>query len=417
MTFPRKDRAVRVGKAMLLSRCILYLCKALSLVLVFSACSGGSDSATTQKHSLPPPPSSIAVKLQPITTVLSAPVFMTAPPADNNHLFIVEQGGTIKIFDVSNQSLLSTPYLNLIGAITSGGERGLLGMVFHPDYTNNGRFYVYYTDTAGNIAIAEYMRSANDPNQADPAQVSLLQSIPHPSFDNHNGGMLAFGPDGCLYAGVGDGGGGGDPNNNAQNTASRLGKLLRLDPDTGGPCTNGITNPFVLGGGAPEIWSYGLRNPWRFSFDRQTGDLYIADVGQGAREEVDVALSPNPGRQSNYGWRLMEGFLCFNPASNCNSGGLTLPVLDYPHTGGACSIIGGFVYRGTAIPALNGTYFYADLCAGFVRSFRYSNAQVTDQFEWSSLSPGTSITSFGEDAQGELYIMTLGGGLWRISPM
>jgi glucose/arabinose dehydrogenase len=412
-----EGKAVPVGKTGLPSRLPIFLCGTLFLALAFSACNGGDDSGTTPSHSLPPPPSSIGVRLQSVTTGLSAPVFMAAPPADNTRLFIVERGGRIKVFDVSQGAVLSPPFLDLSAAVTSGGERGLLGMAFDPGYQMNGRFYVYYTDTNGDIAIAGYMRSANNPNEADPAEVSLLQSIPHPTFSNHNGGMLAFGPDGCLYAGVGDGGGSGDPNNNAQNTASRLGKLLRLDPNSGSPCTNVITNPFAFGGGAPEIWSLGLRNPWRFSFDRRTGDLYIGDVGEASREEVNVALSPNAGRQLNYGWSVMEGFLCFNPPGGCNSTGLTLPVLDYPHSDGACSIIGGYVYRGTAIPALNGTYFYADLCAGFVRSFRLLNAEVTDQFEWSNLSPGASITSFGEDAQGELYIMTLGGGLWRFSPL
>ena len=417
MTILLKEKAAPFRMAGLLSWRTLYVCRFLSLVLAFSACNGGGDSGTAGNNSSPPPPSSIAVQLQPITTALSAPVFMTAPPADNNRLFIVEQGGRIKIFDVPSQSLLSTPFLDLSAAITSSGERGLLGMAFDPAYTNNGRFYVYYTDTNGNIVIARYLASSSNANLADPSSAFTLHTILHPTCCNHNGGMLTFGPDGCLYAGTGDGGGSGDPDNNSQNTFSLLGKILRLNPGTDNACTNSIANPFASGGGASEVWSFGLRNPWRFSFDRQTGDLYIGDVGENTREEVDVALSPNAGRQSNYGWRLMEGFLCFQPSSNCNSGGLTLPVLDYPHTGGACSIIGGFVYRGTAIPALNGTYFYADLCAGFVRSFTYQNAQVTNQFEWSSLSPGTSISSFGEDAQGELYIMTLGGGLWRISPM
>jgi glucose/arabinose dehydrogenase len=342
---------------------------------------------------------------------------MTAPPGDRTRLFIVEQHGTIKLFDVSNGSLLSTPFLDLSGAVTSGGERGLLGMAFDPDYQINGRFYVYYTDTNGDLVIARYRASTSNANVADPSSAVMLRTIAHPTFSNHNGGMLAFGPDGCLYAGTGDGGGSGDPNNNAQNTTSLLGKILRLDPGTGNACANVIPNPFAGAGGTAEVWSVGLRNPWRFSFDRQTGDLYIGDVGQNAREEVNVALAPQAGRQSNYGWRVMEGVLCFNPSSNCDPGGLILPVLDYPQTGGACSIIGGYVYRGTVIPSLQGTYFYADLCAGFVRSFRYRNGQVTDQLEWPSLSPGPSITSFGEDAQGELYIMTLNGGLWRFSPM
>jgi glucose/arabinose dehydrogenase len=246
----------------------------------------------------------------------------------------------------------------------------------------------------------------------------VLQTISHPNFSNHNGGMLAFGPDGCLYAGTGDGGSGGDPNNNAQNPASKLGKLLRIDGDTGAPCTRGgITNPFTGGGGAPEVWSFGLRNPWRFSFDSSNGDLYIGDVGQGAREEIDVAMGMSAGRGINFGWRLMEGFSCFDPTMNCNAGGLTLPVVDYPHTDGACSVTGGYVYRGSAMPGLRGTYFYGDFCAGFVRSFRYSNGQATEQLEWPLLRPpGNGLTSFGQDNAGELYVLNQGGGLWKVVP-
>ena len=178
-----------------------------------------------------------------------------------------------------------------------------------------------------------------------------------------------------------------------------------------------ISNPFLPGGGAPELWSFGLRNPWRFSFDRQTGDLYIGDVGQSAREEIDVAVAPNAGRQANYGWRLMEGSLCFNPSSNCNPGGLTLPVLDYPQHNDECAVTGGYVYRGSALPAVQGTYFYADFCVGLVKSFRYQNGQATDQMDWPSLSPpGKFVTSFGEDADGELYVMTKGGGLFKFIP-
>ena len=223
-------------------------------------------------------------------------------------------------------------------------------MAFDPQYAVNHQFYVYYTNTAGNIVIARYLRNAADPNRADASSATPLLTVAHPTFSNHNGGMLAFGPDACLYAGVGDGGSGGDPNNNGQSLASLLGKLLRLNPSTGGACSNVIINPFILVGGAPQVWSLGLRNPWRFSFDRQTGDLYIGDVGQDAREEIDVAVAPNAGRQANYGWRLMEGFLCFNPSMNCNSAGLTLPVLDYPHLSGACAVTGGYVYRGSAMP-------------------------------------------------------------------
>ena len=247
----------------------------------------------------------------------------------------------------------------------------MLGMAFDPEYASNRRFYVFYTNTAGNIVIARYLRNATDANLADSSSATQLLTVEHSAFSNHNGGMLAFGPDGCLYAGIGDGGGGGDPNNNGQSLSSLLGKLLRLNPGTGGACNNGIINPFILVGGAPQVWSLGLRNPWRFSFDRITGDLYIGDVGQDAREEIDVAVAPNAGRQANYGWRLMEGTLCFNPSSNCNSGSLTLPVLDYPHVGSGCtgSVTGGYVYRGQAMPSLSGTYFYGDFCRGIRGEF------------------------------------------------
>lgn len=387
------------------------------LVLVSTGCLISCSGGDTQQNSLPQLPTSTSLALQTITTNLSFPVFMTAPPGDDFRLFIVQKGGLIRIFDRNSSSLRPTAFLNLSGLISTVDERGLLGMAFDSEYDTNLQFYVFYTNTAGNIVIARYLRSAADVNIADPASATLLLTVAHPTFSNHNGGMLAFGPDGCLYAGVGDGGGGGDPDDNGQNVNTRLGKLLRINPVTGGPCVNNNTfNPFV-GGGAPEVWSFGLRNPWRFSFDRLTDDLYIGDVGQGEREEIDVSPAPTAGRALNFGWRLMEGFLCFNPSMNCNSGGLTLPVLDYPHFSGACSVTGGYVYRGSVMPALQGTYFYADFCAGFVRSFRYQNGQPTEQTEWPFLSPpGSFVTSFGEDAAGELYVMTQGGGLFKFIP-
>jgi hypothetical protein len=387
------------------------------LILVSTGFLIGCSGNDSSQESLPPLPQSNSLRLQSISTGLSSPVFMTSPANDTSRLFIVEQGGLIRIFDVATSSLLTPPFLDIRGLISAGGEEGLLGMAFDPQYAVNRQFYVYYTNTAGNIVIARYLRAATNTNLADSSSATPLLSVAHPTFTNHNGGMLAFGPDACLYAGIGDGGGGGDPNNNGQNQFSLLGKLVRLNSNTGGPCSNVIINPFLLGGGAQEIWSLGLRNPWRFSFDRQTGDLYIGDVGQSAREEIDVAVTPNAGRQANYGWRLMEGFLCFNPPSNCNPGGLTLPVLDYPHVSGACSVTGGYVYRGSAMPAMQGTYFYADFCAGFVKSFRYQNGQPTGQTEWPLLSPpGGFVTSFGEDAAGELYVMTQGGGLFKFVP-
>lgn len=385
-------------------RLSILIIQCLYLVSLFTAC--GSENPTRNSAS-----ALTSLKLQTVTKNLSAPILLTAPPGDTDRLFVVEQGGMIKILERTSGTELGT-FLTLAG-ITSGGERGLLGLAFDPEYNANGRFYVYYTDADGAITIARFLVSAANLNVADPASQAILVSIPHPTFTNHNGGMIAFGPDGCLYAGIGDGGGAGDPSNQSQNLTSRLGKLLRIDPTTGTACTNGTLNPFALGSSHPLVWGYGLRNPWRFSFDGK--DLYIGDVGQGAREEINVSIGPSAGRGLNYGWRLMEGSACFNPTSNCDSGTLTLPILEYTHDKGACSVIGGHVYRGQVVPAIHGTYFYADFCAGFVRSFRLNNGSVIEQTEWPLL--GTpSISSFGQDGLGELYLTTLSGSVFRIVP-
>ena len=387
-------------------------------LLFLSACDGSNGGGGFGAGGLSPPPApSNSLRLQPLSSVLTAPVFLTAVPGDLNRLFVVEQGGLIKILNSLNGTPNANPFLDVSGLITSdvptGGERGLLGMVFDPNIS--GRFFIYYADTNGDIVIARYLVSSSNANLADPSTAFILKTINHRANSNNYGGMLAFGPDGCLYAGTGDGGGSGDPANNAQTTTSLLGKILRLDPNTGNACTLLTNNPFANGGGAAEVWSMGLRNPWRFSFDRTTGDMYIGDVGQGQREEVDAVLAPSAGRQINFGWRIMEGFLCFNPPSGCNTSGLTLPILDYTHDDGACSIIGGYVYRGPLNPAATGRYFYADFCAGFVRSFQLQNGQPGSQNSWPLLSPpGNQITSFGEDARGELYLMTLAGGLFHV---
>ncbi|CUS39918.1 PQQ-dependent sugar dehydrogenase [Candidatus Nitrospira nitrificans] len=383
------------------------ICMTLCLCFAGLLAACGNDNTTGNVA-----PTSTSLKLQTVASNLSSPVFLATSPGDQTRLFVVEQGGTIKVVDRAAGTVLAT-FLSLSG-ISSGGEQGLLGLAFDPNYTANGRFYVHYTDANGAITIARFLRSSTNPNVADPASQVILVSIPHPTFANHNGGMLAFGPDGCLYAAVGDGGSAGDPNNNAQNLASRLGKLLRIDPTTPGTaCTSGTLNPFVLSGGDQLVWSYGLRNPWRFSFDG--ADLYIGDVGQEAREEITVSQGPHAGRGLNYGWRLMEGSACFNPSTDCNNGGLTLPVFEYPHENGACSVTGGYVYRGTAIPVIQGAYFYADFCAGFVRSFRFNNGSALDQTEWPLLTV-SSITSFGQDGLGELYILTRNGTVSRIVP-
>jgi len=356
-----------------------------------------------------PPPTSDTLKLVPVVTSgLSSPVYLTAPTGDTARLFVVEQSGQIRI--VQHGQLLPTAFLDIHSRLVSGGEQGLLSVAFHPNYGANGFFYVNYTDPNGDTRVERYTVSAADSNLADTATHKLILFVPQP-YTNHNGGLVMFGPDGMLYIGMGDGGSGGDPENRAQHPDSLLGKLLRIDVDHGDPYANPPNNPFATSGGAPEIWALGLRNPWRFAFDRSAGLLYIGDVGQGAWEEVDVQPASQGGL--NYGWRLMEGAHCYNPTS-CSSAGLVLPAVEYDHSNGQCAIIGGFVYRGTRFPALAGQYFYADLCAGWVRSFSYAGGAVTGQTSWNlDVSPGTPL-SFGEDARGELYLLTA-GGVYRIA--
>ena len=384
----------------------------LVLGLLLAAC-GGDDGGAT-----PPPPVPLHLERIDQGLGLSFPVFLTAPPGDASRLFVVEKGGKIKVVNKATGSLIGT-FLDIPTLVSTGGEQGLLGLAFDPQYASNGRFYVSYTDVNGNSVIARHLVDQSNPNVAVGTADRIILTLAQP-FSNHNGGMIAFGPDNFLYIGFGDGGSGGDPDGHAQNSADLLGKLLRIDVSQGVSPQPAYTipsdNPFAAAVLGKEIWSLGLRNPWRYSFDRQTGDLYIADVGQGNWEEVDVATSAGGGgRGINFGWNVMEGNHCFSPSSGCNMTGLTQPRLEYDHGNGACSITGGYAYRGAAIPALQGTYFYGDFCAGFVRSFRLVNGNATETFDWIALRPGGNITSFGEDASGELYIMTSGGGLYRIA--
>ena len=357
-----------------------------------------------------PPPTSDTLKLVPVVTSgLSSPVYLTAPTGDTARLFVVEQSGQIRI--VQHGQLLPTAFLDIHSRLVSGGEQGLLSVAFHPNYGAYGFFYVNYTDLNGDTRVERYTVSAADSNLADTTTHKLILFVPQP-YTNHNGGLVMFGPDGMLYIGMGDGGSGGDPEDRAQHPDSLLGKLLRIDVDHGDPYAIPPNNPFATSGGAPEIWALGLRNPWRFAFDRSAGLLYIGDVGQGAWEEVDVQPASQGGL--NYGWRLMEGAHCYNP-TNCSSAGLVLPAVEYDHSNGQCAVIGGFVYRGARFPALAGQYFYADLCAGWVRSFTYAGGAVTGQTSWTlEPSPGSPL-SFGEDARGELYLLTAGGDVYRIA--
>jgi hypothetical protein len=358
------------------------------------------------------------IKAELVVSGLSSPVFVASPPGDLERLFIVEQGGTIRL--LLNGTLLGTPFLNITSKVRFSGEQGLLSIAFDPDYATNGRFYVNYTNLGGDTVVARYERSGSNENVANATSETILKQIDQ-DFANHNGGQLQFGPDGRLYVGMGDGGSGNDPLNRAQDTSTLLGKMLRLDTNNP-PTYVPADNPFV-GGGLPldEIWAMGLRNPWRFSFDRLTGDLYIGDVGQNAREEIDFNAA-GTGAGGNYGWRCMEGTACTGLSGcTCDSPTLTPPILEYSHADGACSVTGGYVYRGCAMPFLSGTYFYADFCAGFIRSFRMEDGSATDLRDRTaelSAEVGTisSVSSFGEDAAGEMYIVSLGGSIYRIVP-
>ena len=358
----------------------------------------------------------LGVDLELVVGGLTSPVFVTAAPGDALRLFIVQQNGLIRIF--RDGTLRSTPFLDMSGLVASGGERGLLGMAFHPEYALNGWFFVNYTDGNGNTKVVRYTVSA-DRDAADPSTALEILSVAQP-YSNHNGGMLEFGPrDGLLYIGLGDGGGTGDPDGNAQDQSSLLGSMLRIDVNASRVAERYRVppgNPFVgVAGVLPEIWAYGLRNPWRYSFDPANGDLYIADVGQNRFEEVSVHSGTAVGGQ-NYGWPRMEGEVCYRPATGCNTGSLVLPAYTYDHNEG-CSITGGYVYRGSAIPALRGRYLFADFCEGWVRSFVMEGGDATDVRDLSDeLAPGGNIVSFGRDGAGELYIVVQGGEIYRIVP-
>lgn len=339
---------------------------------------------------------------------LQQPVHIAHAGDGSGRLFIVERAGTIRLLKAGQ--LLPAPFLDITGRVGSGSsEQGLLSVAFPPTYAATGHFYVYYTDLGGQIIVARYRVSA-DPDVADPASEQIVLTIPHPTYTNHNGGQLAFGPlDGYLYVGTGDGGSGGDPFGNAQNPAVLLGKLLRLDVESGSPLTYTVpaTNPYTQTAGyRPELWALGLRNPWRFSFDRQTGDLYIADVGQGNWEEVNVQSAASPGGE-NYGWDILEGTHCHEPSVGCTPpSGYVAPVVEYDHSLG-CSVTGGTVYRGTLYPALAGIYFYADFCSGLLWGLRDEGGSWAGTLLSDESFP---ISTWGEDEAGSVYLADYGAG-------
>lgn len=333
-----------------------------------------------------------------VASGIPAPTIIAHAGDGSGRLFLAEQAGRVRI--LQNGVLLPQPFLDIRSRVACCGERGLLGLAFPPGYAQSGRFYVHYSDLAGNTVIALYRVSA-DPNLADPASEQMLLNVVQP-FPNHNGGQLAFGADGYLYIGLGDGGSAGDPQNNGQSLSTLLGKILRVDVE-GQPGLLRIPpdNPFVnTPGTRAEIWAFGLRNPWRFSFDRELHDLWIGDVGQNQLEEIDFQPAASRGGE-NYGWRIMEGTRCFNPASNCNREGLTLPAFEYNHSAGACSVTGGYVYRGQPWPALRGTYIYGDYCNGMIWGLSREGTQFTNRL---LLASGMQIATFGEDEAGEIYV-------------
>ena len=372
-----------------------------AVVLAAAACTGSEDpSGPGPRDSLP---GALAVEI--VASGLSDPLYLAAPPGDAR-LFVVEKAGRVRI--VANGALVATPFLDLTAKVSKASEQGLLSIAFHPSYATNGLFYVYYTDGAGDTRLVRY-RVSSDPNRADTATASLVLAVDQP-FANHNGGHQMFGPDGMLYIGLGDGGSGGDPMRNGQNLGSLLGKLLRIDVNGVQPYAIPPDNPFVGQAGARgEVWAFGLRNPWRFAFDRWDGLLYIADVGQNRWEEINAVAINAAG--VNYGWNVMEASECYN-ASSCDRTGLTLPVAEYGRADG-CSVTGGFVYRGQRIPGLVGHYLYSDYCQGWLRSFRYEGGQVSEPREWPIGSVG-QVQSFGEDATGELYILSKNGNVYWI---
>jgi glucose/arabinose dehydrogenase len=367
------------------------------VALVLAGCGTGGGSK------MPGASGPVDLALQLVTDQVAFPVFVTAPPGDTRRLFVVEKTGRIWI--VRDGVLLPQPFLDVQGEVSVDTEQGLLGLAFDPQYSSTGIFYITLTATSRAIVLYRWRVSSN-PDRALATRDGTVLSIDKPD-DLHNAGMIAFGPDGYLWVSVGDGDGLEDVLDNGQRRDELFGSLLRLDVRNQTTYAIPRDNPFMgRAGMRGELWSYGLRNPWRFTFDRQTGDLYIGDVGNSTWEEVDVApTSLGRGRAANYGWKRWEGPQC--DADTCDGVGFTPPALAYDHSAG-CAVIGGYVYRGSAIPALRGTYFYGDYCEGWVKSFHAMAGRVTNEQEWPSLAVGGSITSFGQDATGELYIVAAG---------
>lgn len=355
--------------------------------------SGGGLNLVRAEQPLP------SIALEPIVSDgLRNPLYVTHAGDGSGRLFVVEQPGRIRI--VQQGRMREQPFLDMTDRVRYGGEQGLLGLAFHPAYKQNGRFVVNYVRRSDGSTVIAELQVSSDPDRSQTTEKQLL--VVAQPYPNHKGGMVEFGPDGFLYIALGDGGSGGDPGNRGQNRNELLGKLLRIDVDHGTPYAVPKDNPFVSGGGRLEIFAYGLRNPWRFSFDRQTGELWAADVGQNAWEEIDIVQ-----RGGNYGWRILEGSHCFLPRDGCVRDGLIPPVAEYGHDKGRCSITGGYVYRGSRLPALRGAYLYGDFCSGELFALAEGSQKIL-------LTTGLRIASFGQDQEGELYVVGHGGTIHRI---
>jgi glucose/arabinose dehydrogenase len=383
---------------------LLVLCISVPFVVLGISCGGGSTG-----NSPPPPPGSQTLALSTVVTGLSSPVDLQTPDDGSGRMFVVEQPGVIRIME--NGSLNATPFLDISNLVDFDGEKGLLGVAFHPDFSQHPFFYLNYDRPVGSgteTVIARYQVSASDPNQADPGSEQILLVISQP-FPNHKGGQLVFGPDGFLYIGLGDGGSGGDPLGNGQSLQTLLGKMLRIDVDhtSGGlPYAIPPDNPFASGGGLPEIFAYGFRNPWRFSFDSATGRLFIGDVGQDNYEEVDIG--ENGG---NFGWNVMEGMHCYKPPTGCNMAGLIQPIAEYDHSVGI-AVIGGYVYHGSAISSLQGTYLLSDYGSGTI--WGLTEDQSGNWTRTELLATNTNVSSFGQDASGEIYVVEYSGTVAKL---
>ena len=355
----------------------------LAAALPGAACGSGSAQGAAQFH------------LRRLASGLDSPTYVTSAPGQPGTLYVTEQPGVVRV--IVNGTLRAQPLIDIHQMVKSGGEQGLLSIVFHPAYATNHRFFLYFNDTTGDVRVFEFQSNGTI---GLPSTGRSLLRVAHREFDNHDGGQLQFGPDGLLYAGTGDGGSGGDPHNHAQNLGSRLGKLLRLNVNRAGAKW--------------KIAGYGLRNPWRFSWDRATRDLYIGDVGQSEWEEVDVRTPRQQHYLNNYGWRVWEGRARYTSGQRTNRGGrLVVPIVTYKHDGGRCSVTGGYVYRGTAVPGARGRYFYGDYCTGEIWSLRAVRGKLVGKRKEGFKVGG--LSSFGQDAAGELYAVSLDGQVYRLT--